>query len=156
MSLNQLLFVLLIGTFVSYVFYIAIKFGIQRSISQSYYVLPNKQKILFTLFIWGISLPIIVIGATPLMFFSGGMMMFVGAATSFKDGKLTFNVHMTSAFGGIILSQVSTIVDFNMWYLTLLFGIISLILFLLKVKYFWWIEMLAFISIIITLGANRL
>lgn len=156
MLYKHILFFLMVSVFLSYISYIVIKYGIQKSISDSYYRLPYKLKPLFTFFCWGVSLPAMIIGSTPLMFLAGSGIAFVGAASAFDDDKMTFTVHMASAFIGVILSQISIWVDFGMWYLTISFIVLSTIILLLrrKIKYFWWIEILAFILIFIVLALN--
>jgi hypothetical protein len=99
-----------------------------------------------------------LIGNNALMFLAGSGICFVGAAAAFSDDLMTFNIHMISAISGVIFSQISIWIDFGMWYMTVLFIIISLIIILLRkyVKYFWWIEILAFVLIAIVLGLKCL
>ncbi len=151
-------FILMLVVFVGYVSFIWIKYGIQKSISASYYVLPKDSNFIFTLFCWGFAFPAIILGNTPLMFFAGAGIVFVGAAAAFRE-KMTYQVHMVGAFVGVILSQISIAVDFGMWWVNLAFVIPSMIILLLHkyiFSYYWWIELLAFGTICYVLGARCL
>lgn len=152
MELYLLLFTVFI--FISYLSFITYKYGVLQSISHSYYAMKDDLfgGMFFTLFIWCISFPIIVIGDTPLMFFAGAFLAFVGAATAFKDLKMTKRVHTIGAVGGIGFAFLSMIIDFQLKELIFFMIVISLILYLLKIKnIIWWIEILAFTLIIIGL-----
>lgn len=159
MGYIPILYGMMLTVFVSYVSFIWIKYGIQKSISNSYYVLPTDLRFLMTFFCWLFAIPAMIIGSTPLMFLAGAGICFVGAAAAFKE-EMTHNVHMIGACGGVALSQISTIVDFHMWYMTAIFVVLSLLMILfrkqLKYKQIWWIEILAFTSICVTLGIARL
>lgn len=152
--MNITLLIISIITFISYISFVWIKFGIQKSISQSYYVLEKfNLQFLFTLFIWSYSIPTLILGleltSSILMFISAASICFVGAAAAYKE-KLTNTVHMISAAIGITFCQLSIIFDFHMWYITLIFLLSSSIPLLLSKNKLWWIEIFAFISIIIT------
>jgi hypothetical protein len=145
----------MIAIFLGYVLGIVAKYGVQKSISESYYKLPRNQQFIFTLFCWGFALPAILISNTLIMFFAGAGIILVGTAAAFKS-KMTYEYHMIGAFVGVILSQLSIAIDYHLYWLNLLFIVPSLLLIILtwckiKVNYFWWIEILAFISVCIVL-----
>ncbi len=153
-------FITMLTVFVAYVSFIWIKYGIQRSISDSWYRLPEKEKPLFTLFCWGFAIPAIIIGTTLtdnfLMFLAGSGIAFVGAAAAFKE-KMTKTVHMIGAYSGVAFSQLSIAFDFHMYYMNIIFFSIAIILEILG--YFkiiknkiWWQEILAFLTIVYVLG----
>lgn len=151
MDFLQILFIILISIFVVYITSITFIYGILTSISKSYYKLPKKYNFLFTLFCWGFAIPVIIIGSdltnNLFMFLAGASICFVGAAAQYKE-KLTDKVHQYSARIGVISSQLSIIFDFKLYYVTILFTLISLLLLLSKIKNItFWIEILAFISI---------
>ena len=143
---------MMLTVFVSYISFIWIKYGIQRSISDSYYRLPRNLQPLFTFFCWGFAIPAIIIGTTltdsVLMFLAGSGIAFVGAAAAFKQ-KMTKTVHMIGAYGGVALSQLSIWINFKMWYITIGFLVLAIILqlFSKKIEQIWWQETLAFLSI---------
>lgn len=153
MEVKLLIFVVL--SFVGYISFIVNKYGVLPSISESYYKMKGDKLFgggLFTLFIWSLSLPLIIIGDTPLMFFAGAFLSFVGAATAFKDLKMTKRVHTIGAVGGIGFGFLSMILDFQLNEITFFMLLGSLILYLLKIKnLIWWVEILAFVLIILGL-----
>ena len=147
MDLSVLTFFIMIAVLVSYVAVIWVKYGIQTSVSESYYVLPYNWKFLFTLFCWGFSLPLAVSCDTLLMFIAAGGFMFVGAAAAYKE-QTSRMVHLVAAFVGIGLSQASIFVDMHMWYVNIAFVSSALLLVTLKIKnVLWWVEILAFVSL---------
>lgn len=150
------MFIMMLTVFISYVSYIWIKFGIQKSISASYYALPENQRFLFTLFCWGFAFPAIIIGVevTLLMFFAGAGICFVGAASKILE-KDVYKIHMVAAIGGIIFSQLAIFFGFHMLWLNITSVVLSaIILFLFKKTYFWWIELVAFSAIVYALGTT--
>ena len=97
---------------VLYCIYIWQKYGIQKSISESYYRLTNKEKPLFYLALVLTSFNFIIgwvyenpseLISNILIFLAGSFICFVGAASEFKGSKLTEIVHYVGATGGYIL-----------------------------------------------------
>jgi hypothetical protein len=149
-------FIMMMTVFLSYVSFIWIKFGIQKSISASYYALPENLRFLFTLFCWGFAFPAIILGVeiTPLMFFAGAGICFVGAAPEIKD-KWVYKHHMIFAISGIIFSQLAIYFGFHMLWLNMVSVALAVIIpFLTKKYYFWWIELVAFSAICYALGTT--
>lgn len=140
--------------FISYVSYIWIKYGIQKSISKSYYVLPKKRNFLFVLFTWLFAFPVIFIGNSILMFFAGGGIVWVGANAAMHKNP-TKTIHLVAAIGGMILGGLAMIFQYDMWYMTAGVAASLPILYLVDKKHFmWWAELAVFIAITITLGVN--
>lgn len=158
MSLSLLL-ILMILVFFSYILFIVTKYGVLESISDSYYSLPCSLKFLFTFFCWGFSLPAAIIGFSLseysiwqfFMLFAAGGIMFVGASPNFKM-DFEGDIHNISAYIGVVSSQLFIFLVFeNLKFILPTFIITSILLFLLKVKnLIWWIEILAFLFILIT------
>lgn len=148
--MNIILLSIFLISFIGYVFYVSFKYGIQPSISESYYRFPVNQKYWFTLFCYGVAFPAMILGITlsnsVLMFLAGASLAFVGAASRFKEWIVTHNVHMISAVLAITLSTIAIIIDFKMLYVSLIFIVLSMGAMFLKNK-IWWIEILAFLSI---------
>ncbi len=144
-----------IVVFFSYVAYVWIGYGVQRSISNSYYKLPKNRKFLFILFCWLFAFPVMILGDSALMFAAGTFICFVGAAAAFKGDKMTKWVHMVGAYGGVALAMTSIWIDHDKWYLVVLFAAISALLMVFKkilnYNQIWWIEILAFSLVLITL-----
>ena len=152
----MILYFLMILVFVSYLGMVVKHFGILPSISDSYYHLKKSNNYLFTLFCWGFAIPAMLLGTqlshSPLMFLAGAGIVFVGAAAQFKE-KMTKTVHELGALFGVLFAQLSIAIDFNMYYLNAIFAIAALIIYLTKSKErIWWIEILAFSSIVYALG----
>lgn len=140
--------------FVSYVSFIWIKYGIQKSISESYYTLPKKENFLFVLFIWLFAFPAMFLGNSLLMFFAGGGIVWVGANAAMHKMP-TRAIHLTAAIGGMVLGGLAMIFQYDMWYMTT--GIVGLlpIVYLIDKKYFmWWAEIIIFAAISIVIGIS--
>jgi hypothetical protein len=142
--------------FCSYVGYVWNKYGILPSISYSWYVLPEKQKILFTFFCWFFAFPAIILGNSPLMFLAGAGIIFVGAAPAFKE-NLTKTVHQAGAAISVVAAQLSIYFDFHLLYINIAFLAIALIVLLFErwiQNKIWWIEIAAFAAIVYSLAMN--
>lgn len=138
--------------FTFYIIYIWRNYGVQPSISDSWYIM--KEKWLFTFFIWSLAIVTCFYG-TLLFFLSGAFLAFVGAATAFKD-KMTDKVHYIGATGGISLSLIA-LAELGIWLPLISTISISVILILFKTKNkTWWIEVQAFVNICIGIFVNNL
>lgn len=160
MTYVTVLFLLMLFIFFGYASWIWARYGTLKSISHSYYVLPKNLRFLFTLFCWGYGIPAIIVGSTPLLFFAGAAICFVGAAAAYRE-DMTEWVHIISAMLAILFSQLSIIIDFNMPWITIGFAAIAIPMYLTRFfKVFpnrtWYVEILAFIAIALVLGLNRL
>ncbi|MDA3781335.1 MAG: hypothetical protein PF487_14080 [Bacteroidales bacterium] len=154
MILSTILFSTMVSVFVLYVSFIWIKYGIQKSISESYYVLPKKENFLFVLFTWLFAIPAMILGNSLLMFFAGGGIVWVGANAAMHE-EPTRAIHLTAAIGGMILAGLAMIIQYDMWYMTA--GVIASlpIIYLINKKHFmWWAELIIFIAISIVLGIS--
>lgn len=144
-------FIVMNMTFLSFVIYITIKYGILSSISKSYYMLPEKLKILFTLFCWGYAIPAIILGSDLLFLVAGAGIVFVGTSPNYRTVGTAGNVHNYAAMVAIISSQLSILFNFGYWQITMLFLTGSLLLTYLPRKYqknnVWWQEIFAYISV---------
>ncbi len=115
------LVVISFGVFEWYTKYIERKYGIQKSVSASWYKLRDDgKKKLFTPALWGFSLPISLVGALPedinwLLVFAGAMICFTAVAPAFKDDRKENIKHMIGAYSGVVLSIVSIIFYFQLY-----------------------------------------
>lgn len=155
-----ILYSVMLSVFIGYVGAITAKYGILSSISDSYYKLPKKWNILFTLFCWGFAFPAMVMGLQLtdnfFMFIASSGIMFVGAAAKFKE-KLTHTVHVIGACCGVFGSQLSIAFDFHMYWLNVLFLILGLLILIFNLKNkIWWLEILAFSIICYLFGSKVL
>jgi hypothetical protein len=155
MKYEWIVWAIMVVVFVAYVSFIWIKYGVQKSISDSYYRLPEKQKYLFTLFCWGFSIPAIILGNCFLMFLAGTGICFVGAAAAFKGNEMEHWVHMAGAYTGVLLSQIAIWNNFDLWSINVAFvaGALPIMLCGIKNK-IWYVEILAFTSIMVALALN--
>ena len=135
--------------FISYITFIVSTYGVLPSISESWYRLPLKLKGLFTLFTWGIGIPMLFYG-NETMFLSGAGLCFVGAATQFKmTAAYTRLIHYAGAGVGIILPLLYFAFGYEV-YAPILFQIISAVLIMAIPKIdnkLWWIEIVGFLTI---------
>lgn len=99
--------------FVMYVSYVWGRFGVQKSISISYYDFPNENRWIFRTFIWILSIAIIIAGIgwkTPWFFISGGLLSLVGFFSRIKV-KRKYIVHMIGAISGIVAGFIGVFVQ---------------------------------------------
>lgn len=148
-------------TFISYIWHIVKNYGILPSISESYYRLPVGKKLLFTLFCFGIGFSAAILGIvlanSVLMFLAGVGIAFVGAAAAFKQGIARW-VHQWGAIIGISLGTLSIFFDFHMYIIGILFILLSSGVVILHKQIhntnIFWVEILAFLSIILTFALS--
>lgn len=161
---QSILFGISFVVFLVYFLWVYFNYGIQSSISNSFYIVwkqhpdnPNKRW-WFTAALWGFSFPLAVIGveAHPLFFLAAALIIFVGAAPAFKSTRTQNLVHMVGAIGGIS----AAIVAFALLGQILTVGIIGIPIIAvssIQVKNTtWWVETIAFIGTWIGLLAYSL
>jgi len=155
----KILVLVLLANFLIYVGFVWIKFGVQKSISDSYYSWTKPWGIIFVLFTWILAWPLFLLGLSftegikLLAFASGGGFGFVGAASMIRQPSVK-KVHMKAAIIGIGSALLMIGFGFGGWY-WLIIGIgliIASLIFLLKIKNkIWWAEITAFSVIMISL-----
>ena len=144
--------------FVSYIGFIWMKYGVQKSISDSFYRLKKtKLRFLFTFFCWGFAFPVMVISGKPMMIAAAMLICAVGVAYNFKAARLNKIVHMGAAYGGVTLAMVSAWIEYKQPWAIMLLAVIAITLTLLRkqvnYKHIWWIEIAAFlITYIVVIG----
>lgn len=154
MVLSTILFSVMVAVFLAYVIYVWAKFGVQKSISESYYVLPPKQNWMFVAFTWLFAVPAMILGNSLLMMFAAGGIVFVGAGAAMHTFP-TRAVHLTGAIGGMILGCIAMITQFHMWYLVPAIAIAMIIAAIFdKKSLMWWSEVAIFVAISIALGCS--
>ena len=135
--------------FLWYVSFIVTNYGILPSISDSWYKLPKREKLYFTLFVWGLSIPMLLYGN--LWFFLSGVGFgFVGAATQFKlNDKFTPIFHFAGASLGIFAALSGIGYIYNNWAPMILFILFSIVMIIFNLKkLIWWLEILAFTMVV--------
>lgn len=140
--------------FVAYVAYITYRFGILPSISDSHYKLNTfRQGYFFTLFCWALATTMVFQSdeSTPLYFFSGAGLAFVGAASEFKwTGANTHIVHYLGAVLGIGCAAMGLYFESGLWQPATIIVVFSAVCAIIKMKNsIFWVEIAAFLAIII-------
>jgi len=138
--------------FISYLAYVLIKYGIQRSISDSYYRLTKIDGWMFTIATWGYSFPLIfAANGDGILFLAGVLICAVGAAPDATGADKGF--HSAFAEGGIAVALAWMI--FHVWFVavpTIL--LIALIYYKKYRNHTWWIEVVAYLSIVLSIYLN--
>ena len=135
--------------FTLYVGFIVKRHNILPSISDSWYQLPVSQKVLFTLFTWGLGIPMLIYGNL-WFFLSGAGLIFVGTATQFKMTiSYTKQIHYAGALLGIFGALVGIGFMYSNFYYLLAFVVSALLLQISKIdNKLWWQEIVAFLVIL--------
>lgn len=138
-----------VAVFVSYVAFILYRYGVLPSISESWYVLPQNQKALFTLFTWGVGIPMLFYDSAAL-FVAGSALTFVGAATQFKTtAAFTKQVHYIGAMVGIVVPLLYFGLTSNNWLPLIVQAIGTATVMLTKTpNKIWWTEIVAFACVL--------
>jgi hypothetical protein len=124
--MNPLLLLIPLASFVGYLIFIVTTYGIQPSISATYYVLPVKHRDIIYLTVWSSwAIPMMFVGDTALIFCAAGALMFVAAAPAFRD-DFEEKVHIIGTYSTIVLGFISMIFDFHLWPLALVMGLFTL------------------------------
>lgn len=141
--------------FVSYLLFIGFRYGILPSISESYYRL-GKLQVLFLFFTWSIAFPIILIGGfidhthSWTFFMSGSAMTFVGAASAFRE-DLTKGVHFSGAVSSIVFGFLGLWLVLDFWKIPIVAVLLMPVIFKYVKNSTWWVEVLAFATIMLGL-----
>lgn len=154
--INIVLLTLSLLTFGGYVDYIWGKYGVQKSISMSIYCLPKNRRWIFTLVLFAFAVPIIIVTQDKiLMPIAAWLVAGVGAACNILGSKITKTVHMVGAVGGIVLAYFSLFYEYNYW-ITIVISAILIIfaLIILKKNKIWWVEVIAFLTLLSSLIIN--
>ncbi len=132
--------------FISYLIYILVNFGVQKSISMSYYKLTKKYKLIFLGFVWGFALPlgILISGQYNILLLSIGLIMIVGITPNIVEYEAVNTVHLFGAFGGILTAMSSLWIEFDLPFVVLAALFVAGVIFKSVKNYIWWIEVLAF------------
>jgi hypothetical protein len=143
-----------IAIFLIYIGIITSVYGIRPSISDSYYNLPNDKKWIFTIATWGYTIPLILnipfqTGVNEILFLAAALLSVVGVFPNFKV-KEDRPLHVIGAEGGIFLGFVWAL-SAGLWYLIVPVSVVIYLLFNTKPKnHTWWIECLAYFTIILS------
>jgi hypothetical protein len=154
--------ILTIAIFTLFVLYVYIKFGVLKSISESYYKLRSiGEEWWFIWFILCTSLGMSLIGQHPLVYVASGLLALVALSPMFKNegskpdsiDKLELQIHVFGATSSIIVGFIYLTFFLHEWYIWI--PIVLFIIYALPKKtkfkwlngispYTWWIEIFAF------------
>jgi len=140
--------------FIAYVTFLLIKFkGPLYSISESWYKLGYPLRILFNLFCLVLGITMTFYDQSIFFFFSGVGLSAVGVASwSQSSEKLTRYIHFTGAISGMLFALIGIGLGMGDWVPLSIWVLGAIFMLLFKIKNnFWWIEILAFVTIIIGL-----
>ena len=134
-----------LGLMLSYLVYVRLRFKMTHSISATYYEIKNKW--LFTIVLWGFSIPLIIIAAKPLMFLAGAAICFTGAAPG-VDEKMERRWHIGSSVAGIAIGTIALWVYYGLWWVVAIQAIFTVLAKYGKMRYHtYFIELLAIVLI---------
>lgn len=145
LKLSMLALSLLI--FMAYTIYIIRKFGVQPSLSDSFYDLGKYRQYLFTFFILGSSVPLMVAANATFMYIAGGLICLVGLAPAYKETKLESTMHVIGATGGYAVAFLSLIIDFKLWPLAIIAAILAATIKKNSKNYTWYAENIGYFSL---------
>jgi hypothetical protein len=131
-------------------------YGIQSSLSASYYRLPLNRQWLFTLWCIGYAVPFMYVDNSIFIKLAAIFIMVVGSAAAFRGDELIEKVHMASAALAVIAAHVAMIFEFNNWIISSISLALSAYFYFFKnnTNGVWWAEVVTYISIIIVLFIN--
>ena len=133
--------------FTFYVSFIWVKYGIQKSLSESWYTLESKYKWMFGVTLcFGIGILHCTHG-TILFFLSGAALCFVGAASDYRSKRTTKIVHYCGAIIAMLTSVIG-LCQLGVYWPTVVI-LFSILIFPILENRFWWIEIIIFYSVII-------
>lgn len=141
-------------------------FGVPKSLSMTYYLFRDREKMLRGLFPAFISLLYILLMPCWLQlsqdstfqftsFLSIGSLFFVGMSPAFNDYSIEHLVHNISAYSCAAFAILWIVLVTPYWYVILMvagvIGVIGCITKTWKTSYIYWLEMIAMISTFITM-----
>lgn len=148
-----------VSIFLLYLGFIILKFGIPKSLSQSFYLLEDIKHglgYIFTIVLWGMAFTLLPVWlSTPigedwefLKFLCCASLCFVGAAPRFldQDSKVHTIAAITSAITGLLWILICT----NFWPIIIVYAVLfTFLMFMTKSKncYTFWAEMVMFFGI---------
>lgn len=143
-----------LSVFLAYFISTAIVFGIQQSMSATYYCFKENRQFIFSAFCLLSSVPLLKVTDSYLLDGAIMCMAMVGVAAAYKGDAVMNAVHMTFAYSSVLLGQLSIYFDVHLIWLNIVSVYFSIVLILLRSKLkgaILFVEVLNYISIIYTL-----
>lgn len=129
---------IILSSTIFYMSFIAVKYSIQFSISATWYKI--KDKILFSWFCWGISIPLFAFvpkngaGYNWLFIISAICISLVGVFASTKQCKAINTLHLIFAYVGAVSSLLGLWIHYGLWWPLILQALIIGIVYFTKPK----------------------
>ena len=110
-------------TFTTFILYVLIKYGQQRSVSAYYY---KVHPALFSTVLFIFAISAIIAGSSLLIFFAGSGICLVAAAPNYRF-KSEGDVHYAAAVSGILFGSIALVI-WGYWYLVLPMMVVLIII----------------------------
>ena len=148
--MKRILLLISFTIFTLYIIGVMLIYGVLPSISDSYYHIPEGYKLIFSFALIGFAFPIIMFDNRVLNFIAGGLICFVAVSPEFKlvyEG----DIHYACAVGGVIFGMLSLWINYKGWKYVVAFILLALAAIITLHNATWWIEVLAFYTILLKL-----
>lgn len=104
-------------TLTLYLIYVYWRHGMTKSISETYRKLIGWERPLFTITMWAVAIPIMIVGieSVPnnwpevLFFLAGFGICLVGASPAYWSGKMELTAHLIGSYGGIGFGMIACV-----------------------------------------------
>ncbi len=104
-------------TLTLYLIYVYWRHGMTKSISETYRKLIGWERPLFTITMWAVAIPIMIVGieSVPnnwpevLFFLAGFGICLVGASPAFWTNKMELTAHLIGSYGGIGMGMIACV-----------------------------------------------
>ena len=136
--------------FTLYIIGVMVVYGILPSISDSYYHIPQAYKLIFSFALIGFAFPIVMFDNKVLNFIAGGLICFVAVSPDFHlvyEG----DIHYACAVGGVVFGMLSLWINYKGWKYVVAFILLAVSVILTLPNATWWVEVLAFYTILVRL-----
>jgi len=152
-TIQNIALIILVINCLLYVGYIVYRYGIQKSISMSFYNLPRRLQPWFRAFIWIMSACIIVIGWFELAYIISGIgLSIVGIFPRVKVGWKK-KIHVAWAIVWMVAGFMSILIHYNFnyqgWHQIAYFVSFAGIFYILNKNYIWWMEITAVLILVV-------
>jgi len=114
------LYILMITVFLYFISFILVRYGIQKSISHSFYRLKEDNLgVLFTVYIVGFAYPATIIADNIWITSAAFLIMIVGIARDYRDSKVLTFLHLFGAYGGVALCLGGIWLHYNLKFMSI-------------------------------------
>lgn len=153
----------------SYLIWVYSKYGMSKSISASFKFLKGFEKVIFSLVLWAVAFPLIIVGLDGipdgevkiLFFLSGSLIALIGASPTYWVKGQEQIAHYIGSYGGIGIGMLALLlhyISFTTLGLVSLFILFTSAQFLTKVyrvkNFIYWVEVAAIITSVTVLALN--